>query len=403
MSGVSLEKSGERAWTIIMTWCAFLLLLVTIPFGGIRVGRIPSMQDHPLLLAVVIAVYVAGGFGALWCIIQRLRHNTVTTWMMALIQLIVPTGPVMAFPLATYIRRNKRILPAIAAHLMGTALFVVRDLSGADGDESLIRFLSAGTAENLSNVAVDPFALAFLFVTGVFLPIFAGLWLRRADELESSREDLLVAESKSESLQDELKRKQERENLARELHDTIGHRLSLVNLYAGGLEVSADEATSAQARQVRRSAQEAVDDLRRLMTLLKSDRTASETGPLSFTSIIDVIESLVKAGHPVDYTAHVNCASEPEELVLACYRIVQELLTNATKHAPGETLHISVTGNESDGVTIHARNKVSGLAGSAGHGLAGIESRVAELDGSVTIRHGEAFTVHVWIPWPKAH
>ncbi|MCC3281411.1 sensor histidine kinase [Arthrobacter caoxuetaonis] len=201
----------------------------------------------------------------------------------------------------------------------------------------------------------------------------------------------------------------ERTRIAREMHDTLSHRLSLIAMHAGALEYRADldrETIRSTAAVLRETAHTAAGELRTVLSVLREE--AAETSPQpTVHSIPALVETARAAGS--DVTLHMDpplrgdeAASLPDATSRHLYRVVQEGLTNAQKHAPGLPVTVSLTGGPGRGITVSASNPVSGqvTAAPGGLGLVGLAERARLADGTFEsgLRHG-MYTTTVKVPW----
>jgi signal transduction histidine kinase len=198
--------------------------------------------------------------------------------------------------------------------------------------------VAAGTVLNV--VVLDTGAATWFFLTATLL--FAGVlpWLvgryrrqhqellragwERADRLERERQ--FIAEQS---------RLRERSRIARDMHDSLGHELSLIALRAGALEVCSDPNEQRQAAsELRMSAAGAIERLRDIIGVL-SDRT----DPAPLEPVHESVAGLVERARRSGLAARLRLDGDPVErspmLERAVYRVVQESLTNAARHAPG--------------------------------------------------------------------
>jgi len=222
----------------------------------------------------------------------------------------------------------------------------------------------------------------------------------RAARLEVERE-LLVAEL----------RQGERDRIAREMHDVLAHRLSLLALHAGALELRPDAPPDEVARAagvVRASAHQALEDLREVIGVLRapeqrSDETPERPQP-TLADLPELVEESRRAGTRVRLDHPDDLAAVPAAVGRSAYRIVQEGLTNARKHAPGAEVTLTVRAAPGDGVTVEVRNPLragsTGIPG-AGAGLVGLAERAALAGG--WLEHGPTpdgeFRLSAWLPW----
>jgi signal transduction histidine kinase len=193
-------------------------------------------------------------------------------------------------------------------------------------------------------------------------------------------------------------RHEERERIAREMHDVLAHRISLLSVHAGALEFRADspapptpEEVSRAARVIRQNAHLAVEDLRELLGLLRADEDLATGRPQPrLTDIARLAAEAAAAGQRVDLAVEVAPEDVRESTQRTVYRVVQESLTNARKHAPHAAVRVRVSGSGT-GVHVAVENPVPvGVTAAdlppGGSGLVGLAERV-RLDGG-TLRHG---------------
>ena len=203
----------------------------------------------------------------------------------------------------------------------------------------------------------------------------------------------------------------ERTRIAREMHDVLAHRLSLVATYAGALEYRPDsspEQLSRAAGVVRAGVHQALGELREVIGVLRDeDVDGDEPRPQPVLADIPrLVEESHDAGQPVDLDDRTaSSAVVPSAAGRAAYRVVQEGLTNARKHATGRPVSVRLDGRPGETLVIDIRNTLSGEASSvpgSGTGLIGLTERVhlagGELDHET--RAGE-FCLHAWLPWPE--
>jgi signal transduction histidine kinase len=181
----------------------------------------------------------------------------------------------------------------------------------------------------------------------------------------------------------------ERERIVRELHDVVAHAVSLMVVQAGAgerlLRTRPDEAEAA-FRAIRRAGTEAVDELRRMLDLMSGQATRDGIPPQPRLATIDaLIDDVRAAGLDVRLSRSGDTGSLTPGIDLAAYRVVQEALTNARKHATGAT-HAEVTlccAKEALLVEITDDGHGLPLDGLPGHGLIGMRERVALYGGSL--------------------
>lgn len=193
-------------------------------------------------------------------------------------------------------------------------------------------------------------------------------------------------------------RHEERERIAREMHDVLAHRISLLSVHAGALEFRAGSAAApstaeigAAARVIRENAHLAVEDLRELLALLRADEDLATGRPQPrLADIARLADEADAAGQEVDLTVDVDAGALRESTERTVYRVVQESLTNARKHAPRAPVRVRVS-RTGTGVRVAVDNAVPvGVTDAdlppGGSGLVGLAERV-RLDGG-TLVHG---------------
>jgi len=245
--------------------------------------------------------------------------------------------------------------------------------------------------------------------TVIFLAVTIGLAMlvRSRRALRASQVNQGRSETKLHALGEEVARQAERERIAREVHDVLGHRLSLLSLHASGLELAADDPKLARsAALVREGAQESMADLRSLLAVLRqpSDPDISKALP-TLVDLPQLIDESLAAGSPVTATVFLDRGAELHDQVSrSAYRITQELLTNARKHAPGAPVRLQIEGGPDRGVQIGTANRAPDPADRTirpGNGLTGLHERVQQAGGEswVWVDDDGAFRTLVRLPW----
>jgi signal transduction histidine kinase len=202
---------------------------------------------------------------------------------------------------------------------------------------------------------------------------------------------------------------EERARIARELHDVVAHAISVIVLQARGgrrLLDTEPEETRGALDTIEHTAQQALVEMRRLVGLLRESDEVLDLAPQPTLSQLDHLVAQVRAaGLPVEVAIEGEPVELPPGVDLSAYRIVQEALTNALKHAGPTrariTLDFGTDGLDvdvaDDGVGAGAGNGGSG----GGYGLAGIRERVAVVGGELDARPrpGGGFVVHARLPY----
>ncbi|MGY1601850.1 sensor histidine kinase [Geodermatophilus sp. SYSU D00815] len=241
----------------------------------------------------------------------------------------------------------------------------------------------------------------------VVLPGALGIWQRtRALLLEALRDRAERAEAERELLARDAVLT-ERTRIAREMHDAVGHRVSLMVLQAGAIEMAAGDRDRVEqlAGQVQAAGRQALDELRQMVGVLRAGEV-DEAAPLGpqpgLPDLPRLVDEARAAGVPVELTSPPEAPVDPV-VGRAAYRIVQEALTNAGKHAPGAPVTVTVD-RGADALSIRVVNgppeTPADGAPSGGYGLVGLGERVRTLGGRLTAepRLDGGFAVEAVLP-----
>ncbi|MCP2258753.1 Signal transduction histidine kinase [Streptoalloteichus tenebrarius] len=223
----------------------------------------------------------------------------------------------------------------------------------------------------------------------VVLPLLVGLHLRRTRQLLAAYRDRAEALSCQERIATERAILRERHRIAQEMHDSLGHKLSLIVLHAGALELGGRQ--GAQAELLRRTGQEAMRELRKVIGVLRDgDGDDQPLDHADHRALAELVDSSRRAGVPVDESVDDAVWRLDPVLRRTAHRVVREALTNVHKHAGAVPTRLSlrVVGDE---LRIEVRNAApdtppSSTAAGARTGLAALTRRVALLGGS--LEHG---------------
>ena len=228
----------------------------------------------------------------------------------------------------------------------------------------------------------------------------------------------------------------ERTRIAREMHDVLAHRLSLLATYAGALAYRPDappEQISRAAEVVRSGVHEALDELREVIGVLRDDSLpdlAAASRPLpGVADLPELIGESQAAGMEVETRGNAwpvgseAVAGLPDTTGRTAFRVVQEGLTNVRKHAPGQPVTVTLDGRPGAGLDISVVNPAVPASASAssaspssasmggpafpvpgsGTGLIGLTERLELAGGTLDWRNsGGEFRLRAWLPWPEA-
>jgi signal transduction histidine kinase len=204
-----------------------------------------------------------------------------------------------------------------------------------------------------------------------------GMFLRARRQLLLTLRERAARAEADQRVHEEGARRAERTRIAREMHDVLAHRISLLALHAGALEVRPDlppEKIRETAELLRSTARQALEELRSVIGLLREGPAEDPTPPAPQPSRSDIgrlVEETRLAGAKIDFELRVEHADDiPNALGRDAYRIVQEALTNIGKHASGTASRVRVTGAPGDGLHVSVRNRKP-LHANAGPAVAG--------------------------------
>ncbi|WP_433545037.1 sensor histidine kinase [Streptomyces sp. CA-294286] len=278
------------------------------------------------------------------------------------------------------------------------------------------RFVVAAVGAGLLQTALRPdpsMSFRAAAVAGLVVTLLVVSWAMfvraRRQLVVSLRERARRAEVEA-GLRAEQAQRLAREAIAREMHDVLAHRLTLLSVHAGALEFRPDAPPAQVARAagvIRDSAHEALQDLREIIGVLRSPHAGDEHRPQpTFATLDALVAESRQAGMEVVLDNGVaDPGAVPASVGRTVYRIAQEGLTNARKHAPGAEVAVTVSGRPGDGLTVEVRNpapegEAPAVPGS-GQGLIGLTERAALAGGRLGHGHAEdgGFRVTAWLPW----
>ncbi|WP_394616225.1 histidine kinase [Lentzea sp. JNUCC 0626] len=223
--------------------------------------------------------------------------------------------------------------------------------------------------------------LITIFGVGVALPFLVGRYLAQREALVQAmqdREERMRGEHKLLSRQVRLR---ERSRIAQDMHDSLGHRLSLISVHAGALAL--DPSLGEKQREaigvLRSAALTGMGELRAIIGVLRSeDGPDDDPATRTAESIDSLVSDARKAGVLVSLVRGGQAHPLPSRVSHAAYRVAQEGLTNAAKHAPGAAVQVTVK-YEPDALVVEVRNNPSrngSTVGTPGVGLIGLTERV---------------------------
>jgi signal transduction histidine kinase len=370
-----------------------------------RPAGLDAGSVEPLALSLV-AMIVA--FLAPWSVFLRNIAPVSVVLATSALPLVLPYDaitPLVCLPAVFARRSGAAVVGCTVAAAAAVAAATWRQLALVEEYRLFtVRDEITGRVDTVLPAAV--YVVLGLLALGVSVGI--GLWRRAV----AGRRDVttLTEQHTAETavLHDRITRQTERDEIAREVHDTVAHSLSQIALQASVLETSADTSTEIRdaAARIRASARQAGTELRGVLTTLRTG--AEGLTPVSFDDLGALLLSLHDQGARINSTVLVSEGhTAAAVLTRACYRIVQESVTNALKHAPGLPIDIVLRGAPLAGVTITVRNPLpdgaTDPATGTHSGITGMTERALALGGGLTAGPTDArWVVDAHLPWHPA-
>ena len=360
-------------------------LVVSLAVSALGWGPIAERQSREQFLFDVglglVAYVLVFGFRRRWPVPIALLANVLAAFSG------FASGPsVLGVVSVASRRRWREIAPVALVGFVGAVFFAV--WQPTNDDDSIWLVLS-----------VNAIAAAAMIAWGLYIGSRRELiWTlkNRAERAESDQE-LRVAQARA----------NERARIAREMHDVLAHRISQVSMHAGALAFREDltpEQVHISASVIRDKAHEALTDLRGVLGVLRGADGEPALAPQpTYADLGQLVTEARESGLNLTFYDRVNASGEvPDAAGRTLYRIVQEGITNARKHAPGSLLTVELTGSSEEGLDVVMRNPFgfgSATPGS-GLGLVGLTERAELRGGRLDVRReGATFVLHAWIPW----
>ncbi len=362
-------------------------------------------------LVDVLMFLLALGIGLAAMLDAAKQHNDFT-WAVELI-----CGPIAL--LSLWWRRRY----PMAVGVIAIGLGAVSGLAAGAGTAALFNLAVRGTRRELiwslvlATVATAIYPLIYTqpdfpyiwqIVVGTLASVFVigwGLFARAQRDLVRTLRERTAALEAEQARGVEAAREAERRRIASEMHDVLAHRLSLLSVHAGALEFHPDappEEIAEAAGVIRATAHDALRELREVIGVLRAGDGGADPPQPTLDAIAALIDESRAAG--MNVRARLE-ASGGEPLVgRTAYRIVQEGLTNARKHAPAAAVDVTVAAEDELLVLVVSRRaaaRTNGALPGGGTGLVGLAERVALTGGE--LHHGPNergdFVLRATLPW----
>ncbi|MGC4941621.1 sensor histidine kinase [Kribbella sp. DT2] len=334
--------------------------------------------------------WLIGGCAAFLAVAVLLRR----TWpMIALSAVILPETAIIGATMNTTSGTPIALMPAISAfaYLAGRRNTQLRPFVALTSGSLLLLLLlrvllSRGVV--VADSVLGWLAVVLLALVLVVMPWLIGRYRAQQALLATAGWERAERIEREQRLEINQVRLRERSRIAEDMHDSVGHELSLIALRAAALEVDADlpERHRHAATELREAAATATERLGEIIGVLRDAEAQAPVVP-SDESVAELVERAAASGLVVRLVQ--EGAAEPSPMVdRAIHRVVQESLTNASKHAPGAEVVVTLTRAEDEilvkiGDTGPTR-AVADTVPSTGSGLAGLTERVRLVGGTLT-------------------
>jgi signal transduction histidine kinase len=368
--GFELVSFDEAGVSVGAAYAGMMVLDALL--GLLAIGLLPLRRRAPLATAIVLAVVSA--FSVLACA--------------ALVIAVVS--------LATRRRPGELVIAGVVLVVAATV-----------ADVTLLSGLTAAVFDP------EPVWLLLLATAGFYgLMVVTGLYIGGRRELLAALTERAELVEADQALRLENARAGERELIAREMHDALAHRLSLVALHSGALAYRDDLSpaqTTATAEIVRDNARLALGELREVLGAVRDPDPESSRAPQPTLASLDtLLDENRAAGLAVEVDIEPGIAAALDSLSTTqsrhAFRMVQESLTNARRHGHGAEVSLAIDGRPGERLEITVANPVAPGAGLApgGLGLLGLEERARLAGGELhhTVEGGR-FIVTATLPWSR--
>jgi signal transduction histidine kinase len=323
----------------------------------------------PVFALVVAASGISAGLARRW--LWPLFAVAVVAWLG---YVLFPATFAASYYAGTTLRRRAHLVQFVVATLVVWAISVV------------IGLRVGGEREVLT--ATFPNAL-LAWVLPVGLPLAIGLWVDARRQLLAGLRDRAERLEREQVARAEEARAHERARIAREMHDVVAHRVSLMVLHAGVLEVRAgDEPTAEEASLIRTTGREALANLREVLGVLRSPAGSGGDSGLVPPPVLVDLDNLLDQSRTVGIRVERTEEGMPRRLPVlveqTAYRVVQEAMTNVHKHAAGADTEVGLR-YLPDSFEVRVCNRPNGAAveslPDSGLGLVGLRERVEVVGG----------------------
>ena len=363
-----------------------LMILLAAAIGAVAIS--PRLDDISGMIVADLAVGVAGCVAMVWRRRWPLALAIVTTVASGFTSAIGGVALLAVFSLAVH----KPMRYAVSVALASFVTALTNRWLYPEGQESLLAVL-------------------------VFWSLMAAVAVGWGTMVRNRRQLLISLAERARTVEAEQRerianaRATERERLAREMHDVLAHRMSLLSVHAGALEFRPDappEDIRRAAGVIRAGVHQMLNDLRDVIAMLREDSEDFAQPTRSLSTLPTLFGEAEEAGSQIRATIDIcDLDDVPGVVSRAAYRIVQEGLTNARKHAGAVPVTVHISGGPGDGLSVRIRQPLSMAANSAIEPIPGAKSGLVGINERVTLAGGELsygvvernFVLTARLPW----
>lgn len=368
-----IERRISRGDIALAGFAAAFAIADTVAGGHVRLFGL--LHTFPLI-ATAIAVASCAAL-----LVRRRYPLAVCLWQAAVHALCFAPCQLLiaAFTAGTSAKSRTRMVVAATGACLSGAITLLQVPTGDRTRQLLYLILTIGAAITL----------------GISARAHTASLLRHSKNAESRAADA---------------RAQERARIAQEMHDVVAHQISLMVLDAGALEVSTQlsnggngQQTEHAAARIRQTGRRALEELRQILGVLRAGDDRPRPPLPTLSELDQLVDEMRASGEEVTLHIEGHQRRLAEDVERVAYRIIQEALTNATKHAPGAAVDVRLS-YELRALDVRVRNGAPRFGRpdvtASGHGLIGLEERVALVGGTVSTGHEPdgGFLVHARLP-----
>ncbi|WP_433490630.1 sensor histidine kinase [Nocardia grenadensis] len=368
-------------------WLDAASVLTAVTLFSVAWPTLHLTHDVPAPLAPLIAAFAA-------LPVLLMRRNALLGWAVSagsalFIALAVPNLPGEEMPVQ--VAHIVALYFLVFAVALRSPLQLVAVVWGATA-------LLLGAALSAEGIDADPWAWPVSLGGLVFVALLVRSLIRSRSEL-SKQTELSDLERARRTILEEKAR------IARDLHDVVAHHMSLVVVQAQTAPYRVEgvnDAARAEFESIGATAREALNEIRGLLGVLRSDGQLAEHAPQPTAADLDALfVGAARAGVDLTWSVDGNLTAIPDTVGSALYRIVQESLANAGRHAPGAPVRVTIacTG-EVDLTVVNGPGGSAAGGGTGGHGIPGMQARALAVGGRLDAGPAAdgGFRVHARLP-----